>query len=47
MNIAVAGAGYVGLSLLTLLSQHSTVTVVGIVEARINMLNFWKSLSLS
>ena len=43
MNIAVAGTGYVGLSLATLLSQHNTVTAVDIVKEKIDKLNNWVS----
>jgi len=43
MNIAVAGTGYVGLSLATLLSQHNHVTAVDIMEEKINKLNNWTS----
>ena len=43
MNIAVAGTGYVGLSLATLLSQHNTVTAVDIVPEKIKKLNKWQS----
>lgn len=43
MNIAVAGTGYVGLSLATLLSQHNRVTAVDIVPEKIEKLNNWKS----
>lgn len=43
MNIAVAGTGYVGLSLATLLSQHNTVTAVDIVNEKIDKLNNWVS----
>lgn len=32
LSIAVAGAGYVGLSLAVLLAQHHDVTVVDVVE---------------
>lgn len=39
MNIAVAGTGYVGLSLATLLSQKNTVTVVDIIEEKVKDLN--------
>lgn len=43
MKIAVAGTGYVGLSLAVLLSQHNEVIAVDIVEDKINLLNSWKS----
>ena len=43
MKIAVAGTGYVGLSLAVLLSQHNDVTAVDIVEAKVDMINSWKS----
>ena len=43
MNIAVAGTGYVGLSLAVLLSQHNHVTAVDIVPEKVEMLNNWKS----
>lgn len=43
MNIAVAGTGYVGLSLATLLSQKNTVTAVDIIEEKSKDLNEWKS----
>jgi len=43
MNIAVAGTGYVGLSLATLLSQNNTVTAVDIIEEKVNDLNKWVS----
>ena len=43
MNIAVAGTGYVGLSLATLLSQHNNVTAVDIVKEKIDKLNNWVS----
>lgn len=39
IKIAVAGTGYVGLSLAVLLSQHSEVTAVDIVEEKINLIN--------
>ena len=42
-NIAVAGTGYVGLSLAVLLSQHNDVTAVDIVPEKVDMLNSWKS----
>ncbi|MCQ2554130.1 MAG: nucleotide sugar dehydrogenase [Clostridia bacterium] len=38
-NIAVAGTGYVGLSIATLLSQHNHVTAVDIVKERVDMVN--------
>ena len=43
MNIAVAGTGYVGLSLAVLLAQHHKVTAVDIVPARVDLLNQKKS----
>lgn len=43
MRIAVAGMGYVGLSLAVLLSQHNKVTVVDVVESKVDMLNRWQS----
>ena len=43
MKIAVAGTGYVGLSLAVLLSQHNEVTAVDIVQSKIDMLNKWIS----
>lgn len=43
MNITVAGTGYVGLSLATLLSQKNKVTAVDIIEEKVNELNTWKS----
>ncbi|MEH2946015.1 nucleotide sugar dehydrogenase [Sporofaciens sp. JLR.KK001] len=39
MNIAVAGTGYVGLSLAVLLSQHNQVTAVDIVSEKVEKLN--------
>ena len=38
-NIAVAGTGYVGLSLAVLLSQHNSVTAVDILPEKVNKLN--------
>ena len=38
-NIAVAGTGYVGLSIATLLSQHHHVTAVDIIPEKVNMIN--------
>ena len=43
MKIAVAGTGYVGLSLAVLLSQHNQVTAVDIVPEKVDMLNRWQS----
>ena len=42
-RIAVAGAGYVGLSLAVLLSQHNEVTVVDIVPEKVEKLNRFTS----
>mgnify|MGYP000717337778 FL=1 len=42
-KIAVAGAGYVGLSLGVLLSQHHQVVAVDIVQAKVDMINNKKS----
>ncbi len=42
-KIAVAGTGYVGLSLAILLSQHNDVTAVDIVPERVEKLNSWIS----
>ena len=43
MKIAVAGTGYVGLSIATLLAQHHTVYAVDIIEEKVNMINNKKS----
>ena len=43
MKIAVAGTGYVGLSIAILLSQDNDVTAVDIVEERVNLINNKKS----
>ena len=43
MNIAVAGTGYVGLSIATLLAQHNNVVAVDIVPEKIEMINNRKS----
>ena len=42
-NIAVAGTGYVGLSIATLLSQHNHVIAVDVVPEKVEMLNNRKS----
>ena len=39
MKIAVAGTGYVGLSIATLLSQHHSVTAVDIIPEKVEMIN--------
>ena len=39
MNIAVAGTGYVGLSLAVLLSQHNHVTAVDVVSEKVDLIN--------
>ena len=43
MNIAVAGTGYVGLSLAVLLSQHNDVTAVDIIPEKVDKINNWVS----
>ena len=43
MKIAVAGTGYVGLSLAVLLSKHNEVTAVDIVPEKVEKLNRWES----
>ncbi|MEE0889108.1 MAG: nucleotide sugar dehydrogenase [Bacteroidales bacterium] len=43
MKIAVAGTGYVGLSIATLLAQHNDVTSVDIVAERVELINNKKS----
>ncbi|MEI3340044.1 MAG: nucleotide sugar dehydrogenase [Eubacterium sp.] len=42
-NIAVAGTGYVGLSIATLLAQHNHVTAVDIVPEKVDLVNNKKS----
>ena len=39
IRIAVAGTGYVGLSIATLLSQHHQVTAVDVVPEKVNLIN--------
>ncbi|MBP5450172.1 MAG: UDP-glucose/GDP-mannose dehydrogenase family protein, partial [Spirochaetales bacterium] len=43
MKIAVAGTGYVGLSMAVLLAQHNEVTAVDIVPDKVDMINARKS----
>lgn len=43
INIAVAGTGYVGLSIATLLAQHNTVTAVDIIPEKVELINNRKS----
>ena len=43
MKIAVAGTGYVGLSIATLLSQHNEVMAVDIIPEKVNLINQKKS----
>lgn len=42
-KIAVAGTGYVGLSLAVLLSQHNDVTAVDIIQDKVDKINNWTS----
>ena len=43
MKISVAGTGYVGLSIATLLAQHNDVTAVDVVPARVDLVNSRRS----
>ena len=43
MKIAVAGTGYVGLSIATLLSQHHKVTAVDVIPEKVDLINRRKS----
>ena len=43
MKIAVAGTGYVGLSIATLLSQHNEVVALDIIPEKVEMINNHKS----
>ncbi len=42
-NIAVAGTGYVGLSIATLLAQHNHVTAVDVIPEKVELINSRKS----
>ncbi len=42
-KVAIAGTGYVGLSLAVLLSQHHDVTAVDIMPEKVEKINHWKS----
>ncbi|KXZ40576.1 UDP-glucose/GDP-mannose dehydrogenase family, NAD binding domain [Alkalithermobacter thermoalcaliphilus JW-YL-7 = DSM 7308] len=39
MKIAVAGMGYVGLSIAVLLAQHNEVVAVDIIQEKVDMVN--------
>ena len=39
LKIAVAGTGYVGLSIATLLSQHHSVLAVDVIPDKVNQIN--------
>ena len=39
MKIAVAGTGYVGLSIATLLAQHNEVTAVDVIPEKVDKIN--------
>ena len=39
VKIAVAGTGYVGLSIATLLSQHHTVVAVDVIKEKVDLIN--------
>ena len=43
MRIAVAGTGYVGLSMAVLLSQHNEVRALDIVPEKVELINSWRS----
>ena len=43
MKIAVAGTGYVGLSIATLLAQHNTVYAVDVIPEKVELINNRKS----
>ena len=39
MKIAIAGTGYVGLSISVLLAQHNKVTAVDVIPEKVDMIN--------
>ena len=43
LKIAVAGTGYVGMSIATLLAQHHHVTAVDVIPEKVEMINNKKS----
>ena len=43
MKIAVVGAGYVGLSIAVLLAQHNSVTLVDVIDEKVDLVNARKS----
>ena len=43
LKIAVAGTGYVGLSITTLLAQHHQVTAVDVIPEKVDLINQHKS----
>lgn len=43
IKIAVAGTGYVGLSIATLLAQHHQVTAVDVIPEKVELINRCKS----
>lgn len=43
MNIAVAGTGYVGLCITTLLAQHNHVTAVDVIPEKVDLINHKQS----
>lgn len=43
MKVAVAGIGYVGLSMAVLLSQHNEVRALDIVPGKVEKINSWRS----
>ena len=46
-RIAVAGTGYVGLSLATLLAQHNHVTAVDVIPEKVDLINRRRSTAAS